>query len=189
MLETGSFSHSRKTMGTDTGLGSTCRWQPPHRRWKMVQHPAEEPSCLARRPHPRPLRPPNKGPGRAAGAGRFSEGGFPGGRGGCDAGSEMGRQLWVPVRSIAPASPPVPGGAAAAGRPRGTPRGLLRSARTPCLEPSRSPGAGTGGGFSRRWGFPSSGIAYGLHVALLHTRTNIHPRDSLDIKKALITII
>lgn len=53
----------------------------------------------------------------------------------------------------------------------------------PRIAPHR-PGSRDGVGFSRPWGFPSSGTAYGLHVALLHTRTNIQPRDSLDIKKS-----
>lgn len=47
-----------------------------------------------------------------------------------------------------------------------------------------------GAGLLPAEGFPEQpGTAYGLHVALLHTRTNIQPRDSLDIRKALITII
>lgn len=36
---------------------------------------------------------------------------------------------------------------------------------------------------------PEQRTAHGLRVALPHTRTNVQPRDSLDIKKALITII
>lgn len=89
-----------------------------------------------------------------------------------------------------PASPPVPDGAAEAGRPPGLPEGrsappgALRGVSS-CLEPS--PGSGTGPVLPAVG--PEQRTAHGLHVALLHTRTNVQPRDSLDIKKALITII
>lgn len=133
-----------------TGTGSWFNAQ--LRNWR-----SRSPSCLARRPPQAPPAPEQRA-GASRGSGSALQGAF---RGGCDAGAEMGRQPRVPVRSIAPSSPPhrpliapssrphrpssppVQDGAAEAGRPRGAPRGLLRSPG-PLLEPSLSPGAGRG---------------------------------------------
>lgn len=124
------------------------------RNWR-----SPSPSCLARRPPQAPPAP-NKEPGRAGGAGLLSKGHFAAAAGDATPVPKWGE--WrVPVWSIAPSSPLI----------------------APASPPHR-PGSRDGVGFSRPWGFPSSGTAYGLHVALLHTRTNIQPRDSLDIKKS-----
>lgn len=138
-----------KDEGTDRSLGSTCRRQPPHWHWKLVQHPAEaleagstpaeapalpSPSCSARRPHPRPLRPPEQRAGRAGGTGRFSKRGiWRRTRRRC----RNGEGAAVPVRSIAPASPPV---LEALPRPAELPEGSPRAARSG-RSPSRSPAA------------------------------------------------
>lgn len=77
------------------------------------------------------------------------------------------------------------GSPCSAGLPEGSPAPPGSPRRASRFEPSLYPELGPGA----RWLFPAvvfpeqHGTACGLRVALLHTRTNIQPRDSLDIKK------
>lgn len=105
------------------------------------------------------------------------------------------RQLWVRARprvgtALPAARPPRAAGSGRVPRRSGAPPGLASCPRVPLQRTSLEAEPCGGAGLLPAAGFPEQpGTAYGLRVALLHARTNIHPRDSLDIKKALITVI